>query len=138
MYVTISDYTTLFKFEVVSKEYNAEHERGCIIKQEITREQTAPKGTTIKVVVSLGPRTVKIPASIIGKTYDEAVIELMKLGFDFNNIEKLEVYDPTKPSGVVIEVEPGTGKVDLDAGIILRVNSYTPPSDSDGTDTPQQ
>lgn len=133
-----TDYTTLFKFEVVSKEYNAEHERGCIIRQEITREQTAPKGTTIKVVVSLGPRTVKIPASIIGKTYDEAVIELMKLGFDFNNIEKLEVYDPTKPSGVVIEVDPGTGKVDLDAGIILRVNSYTPPSDPDGTDTPEQ
>ncbi|MBO5726047.1 MAG: PASTA domain-containing protein [Clostridia bacterium] len=121
-----TDYITLFGFEIVSKQYSDKHPRGYIISQEQTSDQTVKKGTTIKIVVSLGPKAVKIPASIIGKSYDEAVIELLKLGFNYNCIEKLEVYDETKKPGVVVDVEPGvdTG-VDLDAGIILRVNTYT-------------
>ena len=121
-----TDYITLFGFEITSKQYSDKHPRGYIISQEQTSDQTVKKGTTIKLVVSLGPKAVKIPASIIGKTYDEAVIELLKLGFNYNCIEKLEVYDETKKPGVVVDVEPGvdTG-VDLDAGIILRVNTYT-------------
>ena len=121
-----TDYITLFGFEIVSKQYSDKHPRGYIISQEQTSDQTVKKGTTIKIVVSLGPKAVKIPASIIGKSYDDAVIELLKLGFNYNCIEKLEVYDETKKPGAVVDVEPGvdTG-VDLDAGIILRVNTYT-------------
>lgn len=120
------DYITVFDFEIVSKKYSDKHPRGYIISQEQTSEQTVKKGTTIKIVVSLGPKTVKIPSSIIGKTYDEAVIELLKLGFNYNSIEKREIYDETQTPGVVVDAEPGVGSgIDLDAGVILRVNTYT-------------
>ncbi len=129
--ITNTDYTTLFEFEITSKQYSSEHQRGYIISQEQTSDQTVKKGTVIKIVVSLGPKTVKIPSSIIGKSYDEAVFELLKLGFNYNNIEPLDDYDATKKPGAVIDVEPSTGTgIDLDAGVILRVNTYTGESES--------
>ena len=120
------DYTTLFEFEVADKEFSDEYARGYIISQEQTSDQTVKKGTVIKIVVSLGPKTTTLPSSIIGKTYDEAVFELLKLGFNYDNIEKLEVYEPDSTAGVVVDVEPGVNeKYDRDIGITLRVNTYT-------------
>ncbi len=124
--ITNIDYTTLFEFEVADKEFSDEYERGYIISQEQTSDQTVKKGTVIKIVVSLGPKTTTLPSSIIGKTYDEAVFELLKLGFNYDNIEKLEVYEPDSKAGVVVDVEPGVNeKYDRDIGITLRVNTYT-------------
>lgn len=117
------DYKTFFTFEVVDKDFSDKYPRGYIIEQTPTSDQSVKKGTNIQIVLSLGPRTVAVP-DLVGKTADEARFELMKLGFDYNNISVIEVYDADKEPNTVIAVEPGIGtRVDADAHIQLRVNS---------------
>lgn len=117
------DYKTFFTFEVIDKDFSDKYPRGYIIEQTPTSDQSVKKGTNIQIVLSLGPRTVAVP-DLVGKTADEARFELMKLGFDYNNISVIEVYDADKAPSTVIAVEPGIGtRVDTDAHIQLRVNS---------------
>lgn len=118
--------TTLFNFEITDKEFSDEYPRGTVISQTPTTEQAVKKGTTIEVVLSLGPKTTPIP-NIVGKTYDESVLELLKSGFDYNNITVVKVYDSTQKTGAVIQVEPSAGtKVDTDTKVVLRINYYDP------------
>lgn len=117
------DYKTFFTFEVIDKDFSDKYPRGYIIEQTPTSDQSVKKGTNIQIVLSLGPRTVAVP-DLVGKTADEARFELMKLGFDYNNISVIEVYDADKAPSTIIAVEPGIGtRVDTDAHIQLRVNS---------------
>ncbi len=118
------DYKTFFTFEVVDKNFSDKYPRGYIIAQTPTSDQSVVKGTNIQITLSLGPKTVAIP-DLIGKTFDEAVFELMKLGFDYKNIERIDVvdiYNTQQPANTVTEIEPGIGMgVDTDAHIVLRV-----------------
>ena len=117
------DYKTYFTFEVIDKDFSDKYPRGYIIEQNPTGDQSVKKGTNIQIVLSLGPRTVAVP-DLTGKTADEAKFELIKMGFDYNNISVIEVYDAEKPANTVIGIEPGIGsRVDVDAHIQLRVNS---------------
>lgn len=124
------DYKTFFTFEVIDKDFSDKYPRGYIISQTPTSDQSVKKGSNIQLVLSLGPRTVAVP-DLTGKTVDEAKLELLKLGFDYNNISVIEVYNAEKPAGTVIEIEPGIGtRADLDAHIQLRVNSSAIGSDT--------
>ncbi len=117
------DYKTFFTFEVVGKDFSDKYPRGYIIEQTPTSDQSVKKGSNIEVVLSLGPRTVAVP-DLTGKTADEAKFELMKLGFDYNNISVIGVYDANKAPNTVIAIEPGVGsRVDVDMHIQLHVNS---------------
>lgn len=117
------DYKTFFTFEVIDKDFSDKYPRGYIIEQSPTSDQSVKKGTNIQIVLSLGPRTIAVP-DLVGKTADEARFELMKLGFDYNNISAIEVYDADKEPNTVIAIEPGIGtRVDVDTHIQLRVNS---------------
>ncbi len=129
------DYKSYFTFEVVDKNFSDKYPRGYIISQTPTSDQSVKKGTNIELVLSLGPRTIAVP-DLTGKTVDEAKLELLKLGFDYNNISVIEVYNAEKPASTVIEIEPGIGtRVDSDAHIQLRVNSASVSSDTSSDST---
>ncbi len=124
------DYETFFTFEVVDKNFSDKYPRGYIISQTPTSDQSVKKDTNIQIVLSLGPKTVAIP-DVTGKTFEEARFELMKLGFDYNNIIPRYVYEAGKPANTVIEIEPGIGMgVDTDTHIVLRVNTDTTESEA--------
>ena len=127
------DYETFFTFEVVDKNFSDKYPRGYIISQTPTREQSVKKGTNIQIVLSLGPKNVTIP-DLTGKSVDEARFELMKLGFDYNNISVKVVYNAEKAPNTVIDIEPGIGMgVDTDTHIVLRVNTDTGTTSQDPT-----
>ena len=133
------DYKTFFTFEVIDKNFSDKYPRGYIISQTPTSDQSVKKGTNVQLVLSLGPRTIAVP-DLTGKTADEAKLELIKLGFDYNNISVIEVYAADKPANTVIEIEPGVGtRLDSDSHIQLRINSATASSETSSTEsTPQE
>ncbi len=132
------DYKTYFTFEVIDKDFSDKYPRGYIIEQNPTSDQSVKKGTNIQIVLSLGPRTVAVP-DLTGKTADEAKFELIKMGFDYNNISVIEVYDAEKPANTVIGIEPGVGsRVDVDAHIQLRVNSAVVTDDVTSSDSTEE
>lgn len=130
-----TEYTNLFKFTVANKEFSDNVPRGYVISQNPTKEQAVKKESTIELVLSLGPKEVGVP-NLVGKTYEEAVLELLKQGFIEENIKMIKVYDSTQPYKVVIETEPSANvKVDTASRIVLRVNQYDPNDTS--SDTPE-
>lgn len=128
-----TDYNTWLTFEIVEKRYSDKYDRGFIIEQKQTSDQTVKKGSTIQIVVSLGPAKVKVP-DVTGKTANEAIFELMKQGFAFNNIEDVDGYSADAAPNVVIRTEPAAGTaVDNDTRIILYINTQTTTSSSTET-----
>lgn len=130
--------TMFFNFEVTDKQFSDTYPRGTVISQTPGTEQAVKKGTTIEVVLSLGPKTTALP-NLVGKTYDEAVFELLKLGFDYNNIKQGEkLYDATQKTGVIIKMSPEAGtKVDTDTRVVLSVNYYDPDGESSASSDTQ-
>ena len=131
------EYKTFFTFEVVDKDFSDKYPRGYIISQTPTSDQSVKKGTNIQLVLSLGPRTIAVP-DLSGKTADEAKFELLKMGFDINNIKILNVYDgdSAKAVNTVVGIEPAVGtRVDLDSHITISIKTEVP-VDSTTTSTP--
>ena len=59
-------------------------------------------------------------------TKEQAVLELMKQGFLYENIIIENGYDATKKPNSVIVTEPAAGtKVDTDSAITVTLNTYT-------------
>ena len=115
------DYNTVFTFEVVNKKFSDQYPRGYVLEQTPNTEQSVKKGTIIQLVLSLGPQKVAVP-DVMGKDSDEAVLELLKKGFAYENIEILKDYSSNKKEDTVVSVEPGVNqKIDADTRIVLRV-----------------
>ena len=70
-------------------------------------EFPADQKQDISVVISLGPSTATIP-DLSGKSYEEAALQLVSLGFSPANISKVEKYSDSVKYGKVIEVEPSS------------------------------
>ncbi len=108
-----------YEIEISSKVYSEDKEQDVIISIDKVKD----KENVFQVVVSMGPREIQMP-NLGGKTYNEAVEELLKLGFKYDNIEKLNDYSTALPEGMVINVSPAAGTmVDLDSKIELRVSA---------------
>jgi eukaryotic-like serine/threonine-protein kinase len=69
------------------EEYDKKVPAGQIISQDPSAGVNVPRGSTISVVVSLGPPLVEVP-NVVDMPVDEAIAELEKAGFD------TEVYEP--------------------------------------------
>ena len=76
------------------------------------------------LTISLGPKEIAV-ANVIGSTKENAVIDLLRQGFLYENIEILEKYDEEDKPGVVIDqsVKSGT-KVSPETEISITVNTY--------------
>lgn len=127
------DYTTYFDFNISGKQYSDTVQRGYIISQEQTSDQTVAKGTVINIVVSLGPKEISL-VNVSGMSKEQATLELLKQGFYYDNIQFTERYDESKTASAVIETEPAANsKVNTDSKVTVYINAYKGKTDQTGT-----
>lgn len=121
----IDEYGDWYEFNVAKKEYNSKIERGKICAQSVQIGTVTKKGTKVELTISLGSEKVTLPKKLSGMTKDEALIELLKLGFEYNNIEFMEKMGDTQTKEqVVIETSPAMGeKVSPDQRITVYYNT---------------
>ena len=123
---TDQNYKDIVKFKIISKEYSDDYLAGQIISQNPKQGEIIENGTTVEVVVSLGPQTLTMP-DVRGNDFDQAVFALLKAGFSYYNIEQepLKKEDPNSPPGVIIQTDPEPGmRIGYDTKITLIMNSF--------------
>ena len=123
-------YGSIYNLSVSEKKYSTNYAAGEIMEQSVAAGTDVPadKKVDITVVVSLGPSTVTIP-DLSGKSYEEAALQLVSLGFSPANISKVEKYSDSVKYGKVIEVEPASGTKDYDVNMQVKIYvSNTPES----------
>ena len=113
-----------FKISVADKKFSEKYPRGTVCSQSLEAGTAVVNKTEITLVVSLGPSTVKV-RSVKGHTKDEALLELLKQGFMYENIEFIDKYDSDADPGVVLEQTPKSGEsVGIESVIEIYINSY--------------
>ena len=111
------------------------YDKDCVMEQ--SKVGTAEKGSTVRIIVSLGKATIEVP-SVVGYDQESATTTLQDAGFTVNVITQSD----DRPAGTVIDQSP-TGTIDSssDRTVTIAVSSgpETPtPSDSgEGGDTNQ-
>ncbi len=122
-----------FKFSIKGKEYSDKFERGKICEQSVAVNSAVKNETAIQVVISLGPKEVKIK-DVIGFDENGAIMELLKQGFLYENIEIVHREDPNKEPETVIGQFPEAGeKVTLESFVRIEINDYKPPEPEEET-----
>lgn len=130
-----ADYISVFQFEIESAVYNDEYERGYIIEQTPAAGEAVPRGETVKLKISLGSSSVSMP-NLSGLTEEEAIIELMKVGFFYDSITVMETYDTNAAAEKVVETDPKAGATINPAGSVkIFVNTYVEESSQAPTST---
>lgn len=133
------EYDDWFDFKVVKKEYSNKFSRGKICAQSVKVGTAVKKGTVVEFTMSLGPDKVTIPKALEGMNKDQALIEILKLGIDFNNVRiegKLGEESATEEF-VVIETLPPMGeKISPDEAITIYYNTNVVVEESSDTDYP--
>lgn len=117
-----------YNFVIDSKEYSASYSARKIISQEPeagTMVDPDESGKiTIRVVISMGDYNISMP-DLTGMSEQEAVIALLKAGFQYNNISVNEQYDVNeKPLSVTATSPAKNEKVNLDSPVVLTINTY--------------
>ncbi len=124
-----------FKITVSDKKFSDKYPRGTVCSQSVEAGTQVTKNTEVSVVISLGPSKVKI-ANLKGLTKEETLLELLKQGFMYENIEFIDKYDSDALPGVVLEQKPEYGEeVGIESAIEVYVNSYLG-DDEDNSDSP--
>lgn len=112
-----------FVFVIKGKEYSNQP-RGTICSQSIAKDSRVKDDTEIEITISLGPKEFKMP-SVLNKTVEEAKIELLKLGFLYDNIIVKSKYDQDYAPDQIIDQDPAAGeKVNSEIAIIIYKNDY--------------
>jgi len=93
-------------------EYNAEVEKGLVIRTEPAAGATVPKGTSVILYVSAGVEQVKVP-DVTGETIANATAELESIGL---KVKTTESFSDTVAKGSVISQSP-------DANVVLEAGS---------------
>ena len=113
-----------FKITVADKKFSEKYPRGTVCSQSLEAGTPVANKTPITLVVSLGPSSVKVP-SVKGHTKEEALLELLKQGFMYENIEFIDKFDSDAEPGVVLEQTPKSGEnVGIESVIEIYINSY--------------
>lgn len=127
-----------FKFVIKDYEFSDKFTRGQISSQSVAEGTEVVRDTTVEIVISLGPKEIKI-ANVVGLDEEAAKLELLKQGFLYNNIEVMEKYDEDHEPGTVLEQEPKYGtSVNTEIPITIYINSYTGNDDSQSSSTGEQ
>jgi serine/threonine protein kinase len=103
------------------EKYSSEVDEGKAIETDPPGGQTVDKDSIVKLIVSSGPESVKVP-DVSGKTEEEArkIINDAKLQAGTH----ISQNSPDVEQGVVIETKPGDGQeVDVDSNVDLVVSS---------------
>ncbi len=135
------DYKDNLKFKISYKEYSDEYMKGQIISQNPKVGEIVDVGTTVEMVVSLGPANINM-IDVIGHDRDSALLELLKAGFSIENITFEEKYVKDAPPGVVIQTDPEPDmRIGIDTKVTVILNSFVgnevepPTGNSSPTDT---
>ena len=113
-----------FKFVIKDKEYSDKYPKGTICSQSVAEGTEVEKETEIQVIISLGPKEIKI-ANVVGLEPDAAKLELLKQGFLYDNIIVEEMYNSNKAPGTIIEQEPKYGTtINTEIPVTIFVNTY--------------
>ena len=120
-----NEYAEWFDFKVVKKEYNNKVSRGKICAQSVKIGTSAKKGTVVEFTVSLGPEQVTVPRALKGMNKDQALIEVLKLGIDYNNVTVIgKLGDETTEEFIVFETSPAMGeRMNPDEAITIYYNT---------------
>ena len=119
-----------FKFVIKDKEYSDKYPKGTICYQSVAEGTEVEKETEIQLVISLGPKEIKI-ANVVGLELDAAKLELLKQGFLYDNIIVEEMYNSNKAPGTIIEQEPKYGTtVNTEIPVTIFINTYSGTSDN--------
>ena len=70
-----------------TEEYSKDVAAGLIIEQQDTQGTSIEKGSSVKVTVSLGEQTVKLP-DFVGMTLNDATIQCSTLGITFSTLQE--------------------------------------------------
>ena len=119
------EYDDWFDFKIVKKEYNAKVSRGKICAQSVQIGTAVKRGTVVELTVSLGPEQVTVPKDLNGMNKDEALIEALRLGIDFNNISIVgKLGEKTNEEFIVFETLPPMGeKMSPDERLTIYYNT---------------
>lgn len=135
------DYKDNLKFKISYKEYSDEYMKGQIISQNPKVGEIVDVGTTVEMVVSLGPANINM-IDVTGYDRDQALLELLKAGFSLENITFEEKYVKDAPPGVVIQTDPEPDmRIGIDTKVTVILNSFVgnevepPTGSSSPTDT---
>lgn len=133
-----NEYAEWFDFKVVKKEYNNKVSRGKICAQSVKIGTSAKKGTVVEFTVSLGPEKVTIPRALKGMNKDQALIEILKLGVDYNNVTVVgKLGEETTEEFIVFETSPKMGeKMNPDEAITIYYNTNVVQPESSESDYP--
>ncbi|MBR4761085.1 MAG: PASTA domain-containing protein [Clostridia bacterium] len=101
--INSTDYKN-FTFTLKGKEYNNKVPAGYVCGQSVAAGEQVERKTNIELTVSLGSFEISMPG-INGRTEQEAIIELLKAGFRYENILVMDVSDNNLASGVVVSYE---------------------------------
>ncbi len=119
-----NDEWEMFEFVLGNKVYSNDCPKGTVCAQSVKEGSEAVRDTKIELTISLGPKEFKI-ANVIGLEEQEAVLELLKQGFLYENIKVLEKYDEESEPGIVLEQVPDFGEtVNAEAVVEIYLNSY--------------
>lgn len=112
-------------FKQSDDEYSSKYKAGVICNQEPSGNGYVASGTTVTITVSKGESNDKIPTGLKGLSYDEAVQKLKDAGY--RNIEKLDSYDGSVATDVVVNVDPAEGSsYATDEKVVVHVNVLNP------------
>ena len=117
-----SKYTDNFNVTIAYKAYSDTVARGEVVSQEPVAGKEVPESTEIRIVISLGPSKIDVP-NVVGKSKNEALVELMRAGFPYENIKLQERVDETSEPDTVLSVTPSDA-VSPDSIIYVDINSY--------------
>jgi eukaryotic-like serine/threonine-protein kinase len=102
-------------FEVArTEEYSTDVAEGSVIRSDPSTGSRVAKGSTVTIVVSLGPRTFPMP-NVVGSGRDQAVEELESLGLD---VEVIVL--PATTGNVVVGQQPTPGET-VEEGLQVTV-----------------
>lgn len=119
-----SESTDIFDIIIIDKQYSNEYSKGEICSQSVAANTQAVRDTKIELVISLGPKDIKI-ANLSGLDETSAKLELLKQGFYYDNIIVEEKYDEDRKPGVVLDQSPKYGEtVNTDVLVTVYINSY--------------
>lgn len=112
----------MFEFVIKDKEFSSTCPKGTVCGQSVKPGTEVLRDTKIELIISLGPKEIKI-ANLIGLDETSAKMELLKQGFLYENIKVYEKYDEDREPGVVLEQFPKYGDtVSTDILVEIYVN----------------
>jgi eukaryotic-like serine/threonine-protein kinase len=84
---------------------NSDQDEGVVVGQQPKAGVTVVEGTQVRINVSKGPRPISVP-SVIGATYEQAVAELGRAGFQ---VSRVDVANQEFEAGIVVDQQPSGG-----------------------------